>query len=394
MHDATTFGAVILLASAALVVSLGTSKLSQRLSIPVAAPFLILAAIASDVFPGLTSSIGTVEHVSTVALVIILFDGGLAIGWARFRESAAPIAMLGVVGTFATAGGIALVAHWVLGLSWISSGLVGAAVAPTDPAVMFSVLGNREIEGRTGTILQGESGANDPVGIALMIGMLELATHPGSSFWVVVTTFALQMAVGLAIGVAGGVLLGVTMRRGSLPSAGLYSLRTLAAAGVIYGVASVAHGSGFLAVFIAGLLVGDVRAPFKDEIETFHEALSSLAEFVVFLVLGLTISLAAMDLGVWLDGLLLAAILALVVRPIACLPLLVPFRLRKGEQAFVLWAGLKGAVPILLAAFAVARGVADSERIYELVFVVVLASVLVQGTTIAAAARRFGVEMR
>ncbi|MSY59814.1 MAG: sodium:proton exchanger [Actinobacteria bacterium] len=394
MHDATTFGAVILLASAALVISLGTSKLSERFAIPVAAPFLVLAAIASDIFPRLSSSIGTVERVSTVALVVILFDGGLAIGWKRFRVSAAPIATLGVIGTFATAGGIAVVAHWVIGFSWISSGLIGAAVAPTDPAVMFSVLGNREIEGRTGTILQGESGANDPVGIALMIGMLELATHPGSSFWVVIRTFSMQMVVGLAIGVVGGIVLGQTMRRVSLPSAGLYSLRTLAAAGVIYGVATVAHGSGFLAVFVAGLLVGDVQAPFKEEIETFHDALSSLAEFVVFLVLGLTISLSAMDVGVWADGLLLAAILAFVVRPVACWPLLIPFHLRKGEQAFVLWGGLKGAVPILLAAFAVARGVADADRIYELVFVVVLASVLVQGTTIAAAARRLGVEMR
>ena len=127
---------------------------------------------------------------------------------------------------------------------------------------MFSVLGDREIGGRTGTILQGESGANDPVGIALMIGMIELAEHPGGSAWIVVREFSVQMAVGLAVGVAGGLLLA---RRGSsafsLPSAGLYTLRTLAGAGVIYGVAAVAGGSGFLAVFVAGLLVGDVRAP-------------------------------------------------------------------------------------------------------------------------------------
>ena len=112
-----------------------------------------------------------------VALIAILFDGGMHVGWARFRAAAVPIVALGVVGTFATAGGVAIFAHWALGFGWTSAGLLGAAIAPTDPAVMFSVLGDREIGGRTGTILEGESGANDPVGIALMLGMIQLATH-------------------------------------------------------------------------------------------------------------------------------------------------------------------------------------------------------------------------
>src|SRR5262249_58567347 len=139
--------------------------------------------------------------------------------------------------------------------------------------------------------------------------------------------------------------------RVSFPSAGLYTLRGRAGAAVVYGVASVAGGSGFLAVFIAGLVVGDVRAPYRDEIGIFHEALSSLAEIVVFGVLGLTISLSSLDAGVWGDGILLAAVLALVVRPLVVGPLLAPVGLRRGERLFVIWGGLKGAVPILLAAF-------------------------------------------
>src|SRR5262245_29081931 len=165
------------------MVALVASKLSGRFSIPVAAPFLLAAAIASDIFPELRVSTETVIQVATVALIVILFDGGLVIGWRRFRESAWPIASLGVLGTFATAGGITLFAHYALDLDWTTAGLLGAAVAPTDPAVMFSVLGDREIRGRTGTILQGESGANDPVGIALTIGMIELALHSDASFW-------------------------------------------------------------------------------------------------------------------------------------------------------------------------------------------------------------------
>jgi cell volume regulation protein A len=394
VDDVTTFGGGILLVAAGLVAALFASKLSERISIPAAAPFLVVAAVASDIFPRLVVSNETVIRVATVALIVILFDGGLSIGWRRFRASAVPISLLGTVGTFATAGGAALVAHYVLGLDWTTAGLLGAAVAPTDPAVMFSVLGDREIGGRSGTILQGESGANDPVGIALMIGMIELAEHPGGSAWIVVREFSVEMAIGLAVGVAGGLLLGVWLKRFSLPSAGLYTLRTLAGAGVVYGIATVAGGSGFLAVFVAGLLVGDVRAPFKAESEVFHEALSSLAEIVVFVALGITITLSDLGGDVWVDGLVLAAVLAVVIRPVVVWPLLLPARLRHGERAFVAWGGLKGAVPILLAAFALGHDIEDAGRIYDLVFVVVLASVVVQGTTVPFVAERLGIEMR
>ncbi|HZQ04399.1 MAG TPA: cation:proton antiporter [Gaiellaceae bacterium] len=394
MHELTAFGLAILVVSGALAAALLTTKLSERLLVPAAAPFLVAAAVASDLFPSLAISIRTVERVASVALIVILFDGGLSIGWRRFRSAGGSIVALGVVGTFATAGGATLVAHWALGLGWIASGLVGAAVAPTDPAVMFSVLGDREVAGKTGTILLGESGANDPVGIALMLGMIELATHAHATFWLVVREFALQMSIGLAIGLAGGVAVGAVMRRVSLPSAGLYTLRTLAGAGLVYGLATVAHGSGFLAVFVAGLVVGDVRVPFESESTIFSEALSSLAEIVVFVVLGLTVSISALGAGRWGEGLLLAALLAVVIRPLAVWPLLLPTGLRAGERGFVVWGGLKGAVPILLAALALQRGVRDATEIYELVFVVVLASVVVQGSTVPLAARRLGVEMR
>ncbi len=394
MHDLTSFGLTILLVAGALSAALLASKLSARTSIPSAAFFLVAAALASDLYPSLVLSISTVEKVATVALIVILFDGGSSIGWRRFRAAALPIVSLGVLGTFATAGLIAVFAHWVLGLTWVTAGLLGAAVAPTDPAVMFSVFGEREITGRTGTILEGESGANDPVGIALMLGMIELATHADASFWIVVRVFAEQMSIGLAIGVVGGLFERRLMQRVALPSAGLYTLRTLALAGLVYGVAAVAHGSGFLAVFVAGLIVGDVRAPFTAEIRVFQDGLAALAEIVVFVALGLTIDLSGLTSAHWIDGLLLAAFVALVARPIALAPLLAPARLRAGERLFVMWGGLKGAVPILLAAFALGRHVEDAQRIYETVFVVVLASVIVQGGTIGVAARRLGVELR
>jgi potassium/hydrogen antiporter len=387
MHDLTSFGLAVLVVAGGLSAALLASKLSARVSIPSAAFFLVAAAVASDIFPSLSFSITTVERVGTIALIVILFDGGSSIGWRRFRVAAVPIAVLGIFGTFATAGAIALFTHWVFGLSWIVSGLLG-------PAVMFSVLGDRDIGGRTGTILEGESGANDPVGIALMIGMIELATHAHESFWVVVRVFAEQMSIGLAIGIVGGLVEQQLLRRVVFPSSGLHTIRTLALAGLVYGVATVAHGSGFLAVFVAGLMVGDIEAPFKAEIDAFQDGLSTLAEIVVFVALGLTIDLSAVGAGRWGEGLALAAFAALVARPLVLSVLLAPARLRPGERIFVMWGGLKGAVPILLAAFALGRHVHDAQRIYETVFVVVLASVVVQGGTIPLAARKLGVEMR
>jgi cell volume regulation protein A len=170
---------------------------------------------------------------------------------------------------------VALVAHYLLGFGWTLAGIVGAALSPTDPAVMFSVLGRHEIGGRSGTVLEGEAGMNDPAGIALMLGMIEFATHADASLVVVVREFAVEMAIGAAVGLAGAYALVRTLRRVRLSSQGLYPVLTLVLAGLLYGLAAMAHGSGFLAVFIAGLVLGDARTPYKSEIERFHGSLPS-----------------------------------------------------------------------------------------------------------------------
>jgi cell volume regulation protein A len=396
VSELTDFGLVVLVVAGAFFAALLAHKLTDLFPVPPPALFLVAAAAASDIWPGLSDlSTVDVERIAVVALVVILFDGGMEVSWPRFRESVVPIGVLGTVGTFATAGVMAVFAHTLFGFDWTTAGIVGAAVAPTDPAVMFSVLGGREIGGRSGTILKGESGANDPVGIALMIGMLDFATNDHGTFWTVVKECAIEMSVGLAVGFGGAALLVQALRRISLPSPALYPLGALAGAGVIYGVAAVAHGSGFLAVFIAGLFVGGSGVPHERQIEQVQTSLASVAEVVVFVGLGLTVGLGSLDGRlVWLDGILLAALLAFVARPVVVGPLLVPVRLRLGERLFIVWGGLKGAVPILLAAFAVIAGVDDAQRIYGLVFVIVLCSVLVQGTSLPFAATRLGVPMR
>jgi cell volume regulation protein A len=385
------FGLIVLVVATGVMLALVAAKLTERFPVPAPALFLLIALAIPVAIP----HIRTVERIGVVALIVILFDGGMHIGWRQFRRSIVPIGVLGIVGTLTTAILVTVCAHFLLDFSWTLSGVVGAALSPTDPAVMFSILGDKEIGGRSGTILEGEAGVNDPVGIALMIGMLDYATSDHGSSFSVVREFALEMTIGLVVGVVGAAVLVAFMRRVRLPSEGLYPLRTLAAAGVIYGLASIAHGSGFLAVFIAGLALSELEVPYKRQIERFHTALASLGEIVVFVVLGLTVSVGQIfDDRVWLDGLLLAVALAFVARPVGLAPLLAPMKLQLGEKLFIAWGGLKGAVPILLAAFAILAGVDDARRIYEIVFVVVLFSVIVQGATVPFVASRLGVPMR
>lgn len=396
MSEITDFGTVVLAVSATVFAALLGMRLADRISLPYAALFLVGAALLSDAFTSLQEalSIKQVERIAVVALVIILFDGGLHIGLPRFRRSVGPILALGVLGTFLTAGIVALAARYVLGFSWIEAGLVGAAIAPTDPAVTFSVFGTREIRGRAGTILEGEAGTNDPVGIALMIGMIELAQEDDGSLSIVAREFAVEMAIGLAVGIAGALLLLPVMRRVRLTGPALYPIRVLAGSGIIYGLAAVAGGSGFLAVFVAGIALGDAAAPRKGEIEGFLSSLAGLAEIAAFVALGLTINVGGLSAGAWSDGLALALILALVARPLAILPLLLPTRLDRGERIFIAWGGLKGAVPILLGALALLAEVEGASRLYGIVFVVVVFSVIVQGASVPYAARRLRIPFR
>ena len=339
-------------------------------------------------------SIQQVERLTVVALVIILFDGGLHIGLGRFRRSGLIVA-LGVLGTFATAGLVAVAAHYLLGLDWIFAGLIGVAIAPTDPAVTFSVFGSREIRGRAGTILEGEAGVNDPVGIALMIGMIELATHDDAGFSIIVSEFAIEMALGLVVGIGGALALLPVMRHVRLTGPALYPIRVLAGAGIIYGLAAVVGGSGFLAAFVAGVLLGDAAAPRRARSRASSPPSPGWRRSQPSWRSGSRSASGASSPGrrgstascsrfCWHSSLARSR----------------SFRssFRRGSHAESAssspGAGLKGAVPILLGALALLSDVDDAERLYGIVFIVVLFSVVVQGASVPMVARRLRIPFR
>ncbi|HEX4018295.1 MAG TPA: cation:proton antiporter [Frankiaceae bacterium] len=396
MSDTQPFAEAVLVFAAVGIAAVLSHRLTERFKVPAAALLLVASAIAVKAIPSLHApSERTVERLVTLALLVILFDGGMHIGWRRFRGSASPIAVVGVAGTFLTVAGGAVLARYAFDLPRYAAVLLATAVAPTDPAVVFSVLGRREIAGRAGTILEGESGANDPVGIALMASLISAGSLSGGTALHVAGEFILQMGVGAAIGVAGGWALLAFMRKVPLPSEALYPIRTLMCVLALFGLATVARGSGFLAVFVAGILIGDRKAPYKREIERFHSALASLGEIVAFVALGLTVDLSVLSrANVWVPGLVLGIALALVIRPVLVGLCLIPARLPRNELGFVVLAGLKGAVPILLGVSLLSAHIAGATRLYGIVVVVVVFSVVVQGSLVPFLAGAFRLPMR
>jgi potassium/hydrogen antiporter len=394
--DTVRFALLVAVVAGVVMLAVLSNRLSSRLRVPAPFFFLLGAALASDLIPRLGQvPIVTVQRVVTVALAVILFDGGMHLGRARLRGVAGAVLWIGTAGTLATAAALAALAHLLFALPWAGAALLGTALAPTDPAVVFSVLGRRQLAGGAGVLLEGESGANDPVGIALMAALLPAVTgHHAAASGIAhgVVVFGTQMLIGGGVGLLGGIGLREFTRRVPLPSEGLYPLRVLAGALGLYGIAAAVDGSGFLAVFIAGIVLCDARAPYAREVKRFHAALAGLGEITAFAVLGLTVSLRHLPDGNALGiGLGLAALLAFLVRPLLVGLLLAPVRLPRRERVIVLWGGLKGAVPILLGTYLLTEPVPGAPRLYAIVFVVVAFSVLVQGGMLPTLAERLRV---
>ena len=389
IHEGSFFtliaGAIIALV---VVVAWG----SRRLRLPSPLAFL-LVGVAAQSFTDYTFDVTeqeTLVTLGTVALAVVLFEGGFHGGWSRTRAVLGPVLGLGLVGTFACAALMAAAGHYLLGLSWATASLVAIALAPTDPAAVFSVLAGQELKGRAGQVLEGESGVNDPVGIALMIGAVELVGHGGSlseEFWGIAASFGTELVVGLLVGIALGFGGNWVLTHLPLPSPAVHATAAIGVAFIAVGITPELHGSGFLAAFVAGLIIGEEDVQHHEHTEDVLSVGANLGEIAMFLALGLTISFDKFDDSVAIE-LGLFALLTFLVRPLVTHAVLAPSSLARREQAFIAWGGLRGAVPIILAFFAVIEGVDDADRIYTVVFVTVTLSILVQGSTLPWLARK------
>jgi len=385
-------GTLILVAGALLALAIGASLVAGRLRVPGLVLFLVLGmAIGSDGlglidFGGGTGDVELARTVGIVALALILFEGGLAAGWNEIRPVIAPSLSLATVGTLVTAAIVGLVAAWLLDLTVLEGLLLGSIVAATDSAAIFSVLRGSSLDRRLARTLEGESGFNDAVAVVLVLGFIKYIGDPGYGPLDMTLLFVGELTIGTAIGLAVGSAAIFTLRRTQFASSGLYPVASIATAALAFGAADALHGSGFISVYVAGLAIGSARIPSRQTVVDFHDGLAWVSQIALFLTLGLLVNPGDLG-GIAGEALLVAAVLMLVARPIAALISLVPAGFSVRESALVGWAGLRGAVPIVLATFPVIDGVEHAGSFFNIVFFVVLASTLIQGATFEPLAR-------
>jgi cell volume regulation protein A len=362
---------------------------SVRSGLPVLVGFLGLGMIlGSDGPGGIDFSDATLtRHVSIVALGLILFDGGLQTSWRRLREVAAPAAALGTVGVIVSALVTALAAHTLFTLSWLEAVLLGAVVSSTDAAAVFSTLRTTAIRRRVARTLEAESGGNDPVAIALTVGLIAWIEHPHTyGFGDLALLMVRQIGLGLVVGIALAAIASWVFSRIPDEIVAFVPVASIAAAAIAYGAAASIDGSGFLALYLVGLAVGSTPSRHRRQLVNFHEGLAFVAQVGLFILLGLL--LFPSELGsVALPGLGLALFLVLVARPIAVLASTFFADFSRRERLLLGWAGLRGAVPIVLAAFVLTSDVPHRDLIFNAVFFIVIISTVVQGTTLEWVAR-------
>lgn len=362
---------------------------SERLRLPAALLSLGIGMLVGSDGLGLVhlDDAALVRDISVIALIVILFEGGLTTKPSALRETGWPALSLATFGVVITAGVTAFGVQLLLDTDWETALLLGAVVASTDAAVVFDLLRRAPLPRRLAGILEVESGANDPIAIVMVIGLVETArSAPSAGDWLL---FGIsQLGGGILIGLAMG-WVGSRLLRSRLRSQGLYPLLATGLAGLTYAVAASLSASGFLAVYVCGLMVGALVPRHRRVIRSFHASLANGADIALFLLLGLQVFPTRL-MAVAVPALALTAILVLVARPLAVVVSLLPFRLPWREQALLSWAGLRGAVPIVLATFPATAGIPAGETIFDIVFFVVVTSTLIQGTTVVPLAERLG----
>ncbi len=384
---------LILLAAILILFGILSSKLSARLGLPVLVLFLLIGMLAGE------SGIGgiafdnpvTAHALGTLALAMILFDGGLQTPVASIKLVWKPASLLATWGVLVTAAITGLAAAYILQFPVLEGLLLGAIVGSTDAAAVFSLLRNAgvHIEQRLKSTLEIESASNDPMAIFLTVGLLEVLVNdmePGSAL---IQLFIMQMGIGAVVGLMVGWIAVKIINRIHLVASGLYPVMVAALGLLAFGIAANLGGSGFLAIFIAGVIIGNNRFAFQRSTFLFHDGLAWLSQITMFVVLGLLVNPESL-LDVWLEGLLVASVLVLLARPLAVAPVMRAFGFNIREIGLVSWVGLRGSVPIILAIFPLIFGLPGAELIFNVVFFVVLISATIQGSTLPLIARKLG----
>ncbi len=372
------------------------SIVSRRLGAPLLLIFLLLGMLAGE------DGIGGIQFddveaaflIGNLALAIIIFDGGLGTRMDTFRSSLRPALSLATVGVLLTAGITGAAASYILDLPWQEGLLIGAIVGSTDAAAVFGLIKNAglNLKERTGATLEIESGSNDPMAIFLTITLVEVLSSPaGLSGWLLLVELVQQIGLGIIFGVIGGYIIPAALKKVTLPVS-LYPLMVFAAALTLFGGTSSIGGSGFLAIYIAGVMIGTTSFLYMTDIRRFHDGIAWLSQIGMFLILGLLVTPSLLP-PIIVPALIIAFVLIFIARPLAVAVSLIPFHFPWRDQLFVSWCGLRGAVPVILALFPSLVGLEHARTYFELVFFVVLTSLVLQGWTIAPMARWLKVDL-
>ena len=387
-------GQLILVAAALLAAGIAASLLASRIRLPGLLLFLgVGVAVGTDGLGWIDfDDYELARTIGVVALALILFEGGLTAGFEEIRPVLRASLSLAVLGTLGTCVICGLAAAWLLDLSTVEGLLLGAIISATDGAAIFALLRESTLRRRLARTLEGESGFNDPVAVLLVIGFIDWIEQPDYGVVDMLLLFAREMGIGALVGAAVGWVAVWALRRTRLASAGLYPVATLSAAGLAFGGAATLHGSGFLAAYIAGLVLGSGRIPAKQTVTVFHEGLAWVAQITMFLALGLLVFPSALG-DVWLEGTVLTLILVFVARPLSAAVATALEDFSWQDRVVIGWAGLRGAVPVVLATFAVIDNVprGRAHDFFNIVFFTVVISTLLQGSTVEWLARRLGV---
>jgi cell volume regulation protein A len=378
-----------------LLLSIIVSRASGRLGVPALLIFLAIGMLAGSDGPGgiYFDNARLAQALGVVALVLILFAGGLETRWERVRPVLRRGLVLSTLGVFTTALLVAAFVKYVLQFTWLEGLLLGSVVSSTDAAAVFAVLRSRSVslKGELEQLLELESGSNDPMAIFLTIALIQLQLTPGASLLALVPMFFLQMGLGAALGYAMGRAMKFILNNLKLEYDGLYPVLLLALALLTYGLTEIAGGNGFLAAYLAAIVLGNSDFIHKRSLIRFHDGLAWLMQIVMFLTLGLLVFPHAL-VPILGTGLLVSLFLVFVARPISVYLSLLPFRMNWREKTMVAWVGLRGAAPIILATFPLLAGAPRADMYFNLVFFIVLVSSVLQGPTIPRLAKWLGVD--